>query len=322
MRITEKMISTNYMASLNNSLSEVNRLNERVTSGRKYQKGSEDPASALKAYQVRSNLSRIDLYQNNVEEVKGILSETETAYTQLSSILSDVNEQILQGSSDTNSEDRQTFADVLKNYQSQVFSVANASFSSKYVFGGSDLDTIPFSIDASGKLLYHGLDVNDDTLFDSEEIYYDIGMGLKTDGSGNIVKGTALNIASPGSELLGVGTDTDGLSNNLYNLLGQVAELFESNDMTDIDKYSTKLQDIADQCTLKLVNVGQKTNFVEFLETRYEADEYNATVKQKSLEGVDNAKAILEYNTQNTAYQAALAMGVKIMQPSLLDYLS
>ena len=323
MRITNRMITNTYLNNLNSSLSDLTNLNQKVTAGRSYLKASDDPVAALKAYQVRQNLSRISLYQDNVDSAESILTDAESSFSELNSVLTSTMEQIIQGESDTcNEDDRDTIAQVLKNYQAEILDIANSKSSNKYIFGGSDMSQKPFTFD-SGNLCYHGIDVNSDSSnFPEESLYYDIGLGLETDASGNVVSGSAFDISNPGSEIFGTGTDANGITNNIYNLLGDIAQLFEDNDLTNLDAYVDKLQTLTDNVVIEYSNIGQKTDFLSFLKERLGNNEFNATEQQSGLEGIDEAEAILAYNTQETAYEAALAMGSKIIQYSLLDYLN
>lgn len=316
-------MANNYMVNLNSSLDALTKLNEKVTTGRKYVKSSEAPATALKAYQVRQNLSRLALYQNNISEVQGILSEVETSVSAINSILTDVMEQVLVAKTGTsNADDRKNIAQVIRNYQEQVYNVANTKFGGKYVFGGTDMNKMPFAL-TGNDLLYHGKNVLDDDFAVTEEkVFYDIGLGFKTDASGVVIPKTTIDIAYPGSEMFGTGKDSDGLPNNIYHLLGNIAQILESNDLTEIGIYTSKLEKRIEDNMLAYVNVGQKTNFTEFLKSRYETDEFNALSRQRELEGIDEAKAILDFSIQEMAYKAALQMGGKILQSSLLDYMS
>lgn len=321
MRITNKMLTGNYMDNLNSSLSKLTKLNEKVSTGRRYMKASEDPATALKALAVRQNLSRISLYQDNISEAQDTLIDVESAVAEINSVITGVTEQILQGKSDTYSEiDRQTVATVLRNYQDEILNISNSKSADKYIFGGSDMDTMPFDL-SNGVLYYHGIDVDSNTGFLEESIYYDIGLGLKTDASGKIIEGTAFNISNPGSQIFGTGTDINGIPNNLYNLIGDIAQLFEDNSLNNINSYTDKLEEVGEKITLQYVNIGQKANFLDFLANRLKTNEFNAQKKQNKLECIDQAEGILNYKTQEVAYNAALAMGSKIIQASLLDYL-
>lgn len=322
MRITDRMINNNYMSNLNESLRSVNDCNEKVTSGRNYLKGSEDPSTALKALKVRQNLSRISLYKNNVEEASDTLADLETAVSEINSVVTGAIENITQTRSDSYSDtDRDITAELLRSYQAEILDIANSRSSDKYIFGGSDMKTMPFSLD-DGVLSYHGTDVNSNTGFDEESVYYDIGLGLQTDASGNVLAGTALDISNPGSEIFGTGTDDDGIPNNIYNLLGDIADMFDNNDLSNLDGYMDKLESYSDDIIVEYADVGQKSNYMEFLSDRFDSYELNSQTKQKSLEVLDSAQGIIDYNTQENAYEAALAMGSKLIQNSLLDYMS
>ena len=98
-------------------------------------------------------------------------------------------------------------------------------------------------------------------------------------------------------------------------------EAFNTNDLSNLDSYVDKLESIAENITVKLVDVGQKSSFLSFLTERLAGNEFNATKKQTEIECIDAAEAIVNFNTQETAYLAALAMGNKLLQYSLLDYM-
>ena len=53
MRITNKMITSRYTRELNKSLSNLNELAERVDTGKKFNKGSQDPIGAVKSYRLK-----------------------------------------------------------------------------------------------------------------------------------------------------------------------------------------------------------------------------------------------------------------------------
>ena len=56
MRITNRMITSKYVRSLNQISSDLNRLNNKVTSGRAFTKASENTSAAIRAYQLRRDM--------------------------------------------------------------------------------------------------------------------------------------------------------------------------------------------------------------------------------------------------------------------------
>lgn len=320
MRLTNNMLSENYLKNLNSTLEQLNNSNTRLAAKRKYMRFAEDPSSALKAMKIRKELSRIEVYNRNLSNVQGILDQYETSISDINDILKEAVAQVMQGATGTSGESvTKTVADTLRTYQDAILSAVNAKYADDYIFGGDEVGDPPFTVTDSGELLYKGVNVDTGT-FTTEYRYIDIGLGLK-DPSGNITSKTAFNIAISGVELLGSGVDADGISNNLYNLLGQIADKLESNDTSDLEKYTTKLNDIAEKVRLHYVSIGEKSNFVSYMQDRLEAEKINASKKQNDLEVLDTAAGIIEFSELEFAYNACLSMGTKLLQPSLLDYL-
>jgi len=324
MRISDNTIYRKYMNTLGKSAAMLGNLNLKASSGRGFLTGSEDPIKALKAMKVRRSLAKMENYQSNISEVSSIMTERESAISQISDVLSEAGAKLLQGENGTyNENDRKSIAEQMRSYQSTVFEMSNSSFGDKYVFSGWDQYTEPFTVDLStGALLYHGQDVNVNGVFDtaafkaSEELEVNIG----TEAS--------MNAAYSGVELLGYGTTsvtvasgTIDIPNNIYNLLGEIADMFENNDLANIDAYADKLQQAYDDVNVKYGEIGAQSSFVSFISDRLTNSETNALERQKDLEGIDTAQAIMDYNQQQTAYNASLAMGSKLIQKSLFDYL-
>jgi len=313
MRIADNTITRNYLNNLSTNTEHYYEASQKVSSGRSYEEASDDPAAAIQAMKVRSTLSKIDTYQGNINEITGLVSERESVLSEINSIVTEAQDQVLQGKSGTyNATNRQTIANTLKSYQDTILSLGNQMYCDKYIFGGSSDYTKPFSVDASGNLLYQGQNVDTGT-FGTEAVYSDIGLGVE--GS------TAYNISSPGSTLLGTGT-TSGVTNNLYNLLGVIATAFSNNDLSNISTYSNRLETLGDNILVQYTAVGQESSYISLINDRLTTAGTNAITRDNSLEKTDTAKASIEYSEESTAYQATLQVGAKLIQKSLLDYLN
>ncbi len=322
MRLTNNMISGNYLKRLNRSLTDLNDLNTKVTAQRKFMKVSEDPASALKAFRVRKSLSRIDMYESSLSDSQGLLDEIETSISTINDTAINALAQVLQGTTGTSDDlARKAVSATLRSYQEMILSAANAKFSDKYIFGGKGVEEMPFTLDASGNLLYNGENVNTGT-FQQENRYVDIGIGLSINGSGVVSPQSALDTAYSGIALLGAGVDGNGLSNNLYNLIGQIADKIESGDLTDMNIYTDKLEAKSDDIRMQYVGVGEKTNYISFFADRLGRNKITATNRQNQLESLPLDEGMIQFSEQELIYNACLQMGTKILQPSLLDYLS
>lgn len=334
MRITYKMMTTKYTTNLNNMSTELDRLNTQVASGRKFAKTSEDTSSAIKAYQIRRDLAKLDGYQNNIDHASDYLINSETNLGDINETLTDATDKILQGKNDTqNPETRKIIANELRIMQKQMLDTLNSKVGDTYIFGGSSTVEKPFTV-VNEKLLYNGKDL--DTLtqteidtFKADSLYVDVGLGVSFDAAGAVNPNTVFNYSTPGINIVGNGTTTiegivGNVSNNAYNLLGKIAEQFESpNYSGDItDKLYGKFQSATSQANKATTEIGAKANYLEFMKERYDSQELNLQTRQTEVEGIDAAYTYISFQTQKVAYQAALQMGSSIIQSSVFDYMS
>lgn len=321
MRLTDNMITGNYLKSLNRNLQDLSDLNTKVAASRKFMKMSEDPASAVKAFNVRKDLNRIELYSTSLTDSQAMLDEAETSLSTISEISTNALAQITQGTNGTmNETNRKAVADTLRSYQEMILGAANVKASDRFLFGGSGFGSTPFTVNSSGGLLYNGQDVNAGS-FQDEHRYVDIGIGLSISG-GTVSPQSALDVAYSGATLLGTGVDGNGLPNNLYNLIGEIANKVEAGDLEDLGTYTDKLGECADNIRMQYVAIGEKSNYISFFTNKLAGEKITATSKQTELEGLSLEEGAIQFSEQELMYNACLQMGTKILQPSLLDYLS
>jgi flagellin-like hook-associated protein FlgL len=284
-------------------------------------KMSEDPATAVKAFNVRKDLYNVDVYNTALSDSQALLDEAENSLATLSDVTTEALTKITQGVNDTMSDaDRQSVAQALRSYQQMILGAANVKSSDRFLFGGSGFGTTPFTLGTSGELLYNGDNVDTGT-FSEEHRYVDIGLGLSISGS-SVSPLSALDVAYSGATLLGTGVDANGLPNNLYNLIGDIAEKIETGDLDDIGTYSAKLEERADNVRMQYVSIGEKSNYITFFTDRLSSEKITATSKQNTLESLSLEEGAIMFSQQELMYNACLQMGTKILQPSLLDYLS
>lgn len=157
----------------------------------------------------------------------------------------------------------------------------------------------------------------------NEKKFIDIGLGLSMDNNNGLNEQSVFDASLPGISFLGYGKNPDGTPNNMYVLLGQVADGLESGTY-DYDKLSPMINNFAKQTQNllgKITEFGSKSNFLDYTLNRLEDTEYNLNVKIKNVEYVEPQDAIMDFKMQEYAYMAALQMGTKLIQPTFLDYM-
>lgn len=342
MRITYRMMTSRYSTNLNDLSVGLDKLNTQVATGRKFARTSEDVSSAVRGYQIRRNLSKLEGYQDNIKHADAFLTNSESTVGQLESSLAEATDKILQGMNGTQSEDtRKIIATELHSIQGQLLETLNTNTTGTYLFGGSN-DQKPFAV-VGGKLQYNGKNLDDlkeGTPAEIEEVealkrdslYVDIGLGVSFDQvTSEVDRNTVFNYSIPGINFVGNGTDStavlgEDVSNNLYDLLGRIAAEFEKPDSNyshdTVDGLFGLFQTNSQKTYQTTTAIGAKTQYLEFMTSRYETQNFNLDKRQTEVEGVDAAYTYIAFQSQKVAYSAALQMGQSVVQQSVFDYMS
>ncbi len=332
MRITNRMITTKYIRSLNTLSSDLDKLNTQIASGRAFSKSSENTSAAIKAYQIRRDMSKTEGYQANIAHAQSSLTNSESALNHIQELVQTAKDKILVANTGTASADeRKIVAAELRTIQDSLLQSLNSNASDVYYFGGTNTDTPPFTLDANGKLAYNGVTLEtilpvDEARLSKDSMYVDIGMGLRMNGM-DVDPSSVFQYSIPGINIVGSGTTSAGgmaVSNNLYDLLGAIVGQLDNPlySYENIDALYGKLSAASTEIIYNLTEVGSKTSYLDFMTDRYETQTLDLQERQVDVEGADAASTIIKFKTQEVAYSAALQMGTKIIQPSIFDFMS
>lgn len=161
----------------------------------------------------------------------------------------------------------------------------------------------------------------------NEEVLVNLGMGLKTSsdaGSTSINSQSAFNSAIPGLSFMGYGQSESGVSNNLFTLMGQIADQLKSDSfsMESIKPYLDQFGKQSDALLGKITESGSKSNFLGTMKTNLVAMGDALLERAEDIEYIDPGDAMMDYYMQQYAYNAALSMGTKILSKSFIDFMN
>lgn len=310
MRVSNKMQAKNILNTLNNAYNKMGNSLAQINSGKAFQKASEAPYDAIRSMGVRTKLQRAEQYKDNVFTAKEIMLELETGLNSVKDSISEVKDVMSKGMNDTyNADDRESMAQVVDNMKENIMGILNKEYNGKYIFGGYNTSSSP--IEASGgKVFYNGVD-----LFSMTDI--DFNSLKKENISLKLGKASSINSSVPAVTITGYGSD------NLINILDEVSNVLKDSSKSGSDlsplfeKVDKKFNDVIKSIT----SIGAKTVRLDMEEKQIEDSKFNLTKLQTEIEGVDIEEAITNYKTAEMAYKAALSVGSKIIQPTLLDFL-
>ncbi len=138
MRVTNSMMTNNMMSNINKNKNNLSLLDEQYSTGKKIQRPSQDPIIAVRALKLRTNLSELNqYYEKNIPDAKSWMDVTESALTNINTILTSINSKCIQGANDSlTASDRTSIVEALKQYKEQIHQEGNSNYAGRYVFTG------------------------------------------------------------------------------------------------------------------------------------------------------------------------------------------
>lgn len=294
-------VSTGYSAS--NSLYDVSAATERLaaaqqrmSSGRQLEKPSDDPRGTAIALGLQSTLDAIDQYQRNITDAKGFLGTADSALSQAATAVRQARTLAVQASSSAiDPTERAGFVTQLDSIVKQLGAMGNSMYGHRYVFGGQRTTQRPFQ--ATG-----------------DTIVYKGGSSSTGDAdlSVEIAPGEAMVINTPGDQALG----------SALTALGDLRAHLQSGTPSDIsnndlDKLDGALNDI----TGARAEIGGRSQRLQQAGDRLDQTTVELTAFRSKIVDADIPQTVVELQSAQTTYQAALAATARGFQQSLLDFL-
>jgi flagellar hook-associated protein 3 FlgL len=304
-RITSNMVRRHVLSDLNAVTARLAKSQMKVASNKEITRPSDDPFDASRAMALRQTLAGTKQYQRNAQDAVGWQEATEQALDQITEAVHRARALVVQGSTgSTDATGRESIAVELDQLISAIKQNANATYRGNYIFSGSATDTPPYDTGLVDG--YGGDEAGLDPLIPG--VLREIGPGV------------TLGINTVGREFLGDGQGAG--DNKLLDVLRDaVADLRAGNTDGLRDSDLSRLDDNLDELLEVRARNGARSNRLDSALTRLmEVEE--ATVKQLSeTEDADIAETLIELNSQQAAYQAALRAGANLTQGSLMDFL-
>ena len=142
---------SNTKININGNKTNVNTLNNQMTSQKKISRPSDDPVIAIRALRLRSSLSQINqYYEKNIPDAEAWLDVTETSLTNMKKLLTTIHTQCDAGANGTlTEENRKTILKQLQSLSDQIYSEGDADYAGRTVFTGYKTNsTLTFQADS------------------------------------------------------------------------------------------------------------------------------------------------------------------------------
>ncbi len=270
---------------------------EELSTGRRVNMPSDDPAAFAADIQNQAEQGQVDQYLQNTSSLEGLF---QTADSTLSSVVTSLNQAISLGTQGANGtlslSDQQALALQVQAIQAQMVQLGNTSYEGNYLFAGTATTTKPFVLDPTQA---SGVTYNGNTGTNSVEI----------------ADGRSLQTNVPGSQIF------LGSGGNVMQSLQQLVTALNSGDTTAIGTATTSLGTSLSYVSQQREFYGSAVQALTSNQTFLQQEQVNLKSQETSLVGADMAKAATDLAQATTTHDAALAALAKVIPTSLLDYL-
>lgn len=302
MKVTFNMMSRQVLQNINMNSEMLLQAQSRSSSGKQILKPSDDVSGTGRALSLRSSLSEIEQYLKNSDMVKSQLEVTSSTMDTIVSKLERVQEIAQQATnSAVTDEGRTALVAELNDITTSLAGAGNTQYSGKYIFAGSNSAQQPFvaTADPMSPYSYQG----NDTIMN-------VKVSPWTSSPANVVGDRVFNMGStavPGSP-------------DVFTMIQTLKQEITAGDGTSISGHLTDIKNNLNNVIAIRSEVGSRIGTLETANSSLLDSQTSLSTLLSKTENVDLAQAILDLQTRQNMYQAAVSTASKILNMSLTNY--
>ena len=267
---------------------------ERVATGRRINRPSDDPFGTSRSIAAHASLDLVAQHQRTITLARSELASTESVLASLGDVI--VRAQELSVEADSSAIDgagRRQIAAEVNQLLSEAITLGNTSNAGRRIFSGQQTQTAPFVEDVPGHatvVTYQG---------DAGQIQREIGEG----------------------EQMPVNLQGDAIFTSLFQSLIAFRDALNTNDLNAVAAASGNMSDHLDTVLQERGEIGARTRRLDLADTRLQGITLQLQTNISNVEDADVTKELVDMQTRETALQAALAATGRSLITSLLDFL-
>lgn len=298
-RVTQNILNSNMLFNLQRNNKMMETLQDQLSTGKKINKPSDNPVTAVRGMFYRSSLNEIEQYKRNLDHGLSWMTATDEALNEVTEVMQRVRELTVQGLNGTNdSTSRSAIAEEINQLKNHLGEIANTQFSGKYIFAGTDLKNPPFDADST-------IANSPKEFRNNNQEVLELEVGVKSN----------IQINVRGMDIFN-NQDIGGVFTVLSDIVDQFRNSDENNS-NHLDKLDSQMDNILKERS----ELGARMNRIELAMSRIDGIEVSTTRLLSEEEDVDISQVIVNLKAQENVQRAALSAGARIIQPSLVDFL-
>jgi flagellar hook-associated protein 3 FlgL len=291
-RVTNSMLLASTQRNLQTSMARLGTLQEQASSQKRITKPSDDPQGVSEALQVRAQQRAADQYARNISDGEGWLTTIEAALKSSTNLLQRARNLVVQGSNTggLSAPAREAIATELVSLRDELLKQANSEYLGQLVFAGNS--TADAAFDAT--LTHTGVPGS------TVERRVDSASTVRVDADGAAIFGEGPN------SVFALLTDTAQDLRNGTNV-GPRLNALDARISTVLGEHAL---------------VGSRYTQLERVRSVTMDQSLSLESQLAGIEGVDIGRVIIDLKSQEIAYQTALAVTSRALQPTLMSFLA
>ncbi len=291
MRIPDNASYMNFLYDLQKTQEQFLDAQSQVTSGRKVQKPSDDPGAASDIVRLSGEKSEDEQFLKNIESARSRLSATDVMLDGVEIMVERARQLGL--SSLGSLSNASAYKAEIEGLRDQLIQSANATHQGRYLFGGSVTTAAPFVKQNDSSVTYGG---------NSTAIELQVG------------RNATLQAQLPGDEVFAGSVD-------IFSTMKDLLAALDARNHDGVAAQVKKLEQFSETVSTARSRVGGFINVADAMSSQLSAAGLSRAKELNDVQSADTAQAITQLTLSQTSLQATLAVGARIAQRSLLDYL-
>lgn len=321
-RMTTSMMAGTTLATIQRNFNRLADVNKQLSSGKRMNFASDDPASSVSSMRLRKELAATEQFKRNISDANSWLATSDAAMQSVADRYTEARTLLINSIDGALGDKSQgALAAQLRKIAESIMSQANSTYLGRTVFAGNS---------DKGLVFKTGQNADGDTLFlaaEKDEIT------AKTVDR-RIDADTTVQANVDGNKLFGTGTikwdgNTLNTDNNpsVMNLLIEAARILESpegpagDNRLKIESIQNELSRRFGQLQEAQSAVGSRHKQVLEAQNSVVFDLQQVKGQISDVEDIDIQKVTIDMSLASMAYQASLSSTQRVVQPTLLDYL-
>jgi flagellar hook-associated protein 3 FlgL len=291
------------------------QLQDQVGSGRRITSLADAPSDAARVLGLRRDAARLQQFERGIDSARARLEPSESQLAGLTDLLTRLRELAVAAGNAAYADERDKIQVEVEQRFDELFQVANTRFGDGYLFSGYRTDLPAYT--RGGGFTDGVVDaVNPTATYNGDTNVLEIQIG----------EASRIEASVPGSAIFNGDLDGNGATDagrvNLFDVVREFRNRL-------LDPTTGNPADMTGDLDLAIRQVLEVRGRIGATLNRLDTTEQQITdlglaleTERMSLEDIDVAEAATRLARYETTYQASLAVSARVMQPSLLDFLS